>query len=101
MPNKRSVWLIVNGSQLEVGYLEKNYTQLRLRTIQTRPFKRLNGFDGRFKLFEDLMRSRGYEPIIYEDGRIVIQLPISDRYGPVLREIANVYYLAEKMEAAQ
>ena len=99
MSENRAIFLILNGSRHDNGVLEQNYVSFRLRTIKTRPLRRLNGHDARFQLFEDLMRSKGYSPVIYEDGTIIIQMPSSDKYGPVLREIANVYYLAEKMEA--
>ena len=101
MSENRKTFLILNGSRVENGIVEQNYVSFRLRTIKTRPLRRLNGHDARFQLFEDLMRSKGYSPVIYEDGTIIIQMPSSDKYGPVLREIANVYYLAEKMEAVR
>ena len=94
----RPVFLIIEGRQRDVGTLVKNYIELRARVIHTKPFKQLDGRDERFMLFNDLMESKGYSPTIYPDGQITLIIPPSDKYGPLLREIANVYWLTRNTE---
>lgn len=95
---QRKTWLLVNKKQVENGTLDKNYVINRIRYLRTIPDKKLNGYDPRFKLFKDLMLSKGYQVRIYENGTIELEIPCSDKYGPILREIATLYYLVEKAE---
>ena len=67
---------------------------LRKRTIETIPSSTLNGDNYAFSVLESVLRDSNYEPKIYEDGRIILDLPVSDKYGWILREIARAYLLA-------
>lgn len=92
----RMIWIVLNERQRDTGVLERNTIIERARHIRTKPLRPLNGNDKRFELLESLLRGKGYEPVIFEDGSINITIPIADKYGWILREIATTYYLAQK-----
>ena len=94
----RNIYLILDGREREVGTLLKNNVEYRSRVIQVRPFKTLDHRDERFTVLLSLLESKGYSPSILPGGEIFLIMPQSDKYGWILREIANVYWLTRNTE---
>ena len=96
----RSIWFLDNGKrQVQgTGDLSSVYRVNRITAIPNNP---LDVYTVYFSMLEDQIRARGYEIRIYEGGKITVDLPRSDKYGWIFREIARTYYLAGKMEAAK
>jgi len=69
--------------------------------ITATPNKTLDVYTVYFSMLEDQVRARGYEIRVHEGGKVVVDIPKSEKYGWILREIARTYYLAEKLEAVR
>lgn len=94
----RPVWFLINGQRLTLGSGELT-SIYRVTRVTATPYKPVDVYTVYFSMLEDQIKARGYEIRIYEGGKITVDLPISDKYGWVFREIARTYYLAQKTEA--
>lgn len=88
----RDIWFTVNGKRSVVGS-GTCFRAYAKRQITSRALKPINTDNEYFLMLESQLRDRGYDPIIYTDGRIQLTIPCNDAYGWIFREIARSYWL--------
>ena len=88
----RGLWFPVNGKQETVGSCGYTISYAE-RSIYANPDQEINSENAYFEMLESQLRARGYEPKIYQNGRVFMIIPVNDKYGWVLREIARAYWL--------
>ena len=88
----RGLWFPVSGKQETVGSCGYTISYAE-RSIIASPNKAIDSDNAYFEMLESQLRARGYEPRIHRDGRVFVTIPVQDKYGWVLREIARAYWL--------
>ena len=88
----RGLWFPVSGKQETVGSCGYTISYAE-RSIYANPDQEINSDNAYFEMLESQLRARGYEPKIYQNGRVFVIIPVQDKYGWILREIARAYWL--------
>jgi hypothetical protein len=94
----RDIWVPIDGKRVSTGILVYNSVAYRKREIKTEPYASISGNNPAFTIIGGILKSRGYDPKIFDDGTVLLTLPVNDEYGWILREIAKTYALAEKID---
>ena len=91
----RPVWFLINGERLDLGVCDLT-TIYRVTRLTATPYQPLDIYTVYFSMLEDQLKIRGYTARLYPGGKITVDIPRSDKYGWIFREIARTYYLAQE-----